>query len=200
MPSAPNWSRLNCTKPWKLCWKSHKPAQQWKIQQNLKLGAMRSQRNARKCWNTSDFLCAKRGQGSDSVMSVRWPRTREIHQTVLAPNVICNVNSNATLPPYPDIYIAKSANDWWGVWEILPFWLIFTIGSRWVWVYVATNVSCLNCLLCVTKYSSLHGFRIGPVCNTPEMWLWIFCLCTASLAAFLDLPQRALASLKKHPF
>ncbi len=34
-----------------------------------------------------------------------------------------------------------------GVWKILPFWLAFTIRLRWLWVYVATNVWCLNCLL-----------------------------------------------------
>ena len=34
-----------------------------------------------------------------------------------------------------------------GVWQILPFWLAFIIGLRWVWVYVATYVWCLNCLM-----------------------------------------------------
>ncbi len=34
------------------------------------------------------------------------------------------------------------------MWQILPFSLAFRIRLRWVWVYVATNVWCLNCLLC----------------------------------------------------
>ena len=33
-----------------------------------------------------------------------------------------------------------------GVWQILPFWLGFTIRLRWVWVCVANNVWRLNCL------------------------------------------------------
>ena len=35
-----------------------------------------------------------------------------------------------------------------GVWQILPFWLGFTIRLPWVWVYVASYVWCLNCLMC----------------------------------------------------
>ncbi len=33
-----------------------------------------------------------------------------------------------------------------GVWQILCFWLAFTIRLRWVWVYVVNNVWCWNCL------------------------------------------------------
>ncbi len=34
-----------------------------------------------------------------------------------------------------------------GVWQILPFWEAFTIELCWVWVFVATDVWCLNCPL-----------------------------------------------------
>ncbi len=36
------------------------------------------------------------------------------------------------------------------MWQILPFWLAFTIGLRWVWVYVATNIWCLSCPFALT--------------------------------------------------
>ncbi len=55
-----------------------------------------------------------------------------------------------------------------GVWQILPFWLAFTIRLRFVWVYVAAHVWCLNCqglfshqgvLLCVLRCAMPFGRR-----------------------------------------
>ncbi len=46
-----------------------------------------------------------------------------------------------------------------GVWQILHIWLAFTIRLRWVWVCVANNVWCLNCLIRVV---------VGPPTSTPE--------------------------------
>ncbi len=65
-------------------------------------------------------------------------------QTVFAPNVIYNVNSN----PMTD-----------GVWQVLPFWLAFTIWLPSVWVYVATNVWCENCPMSFPElfYTALDG-------------------------------------------
>ncbi len=45
-----------------------------------------------------------------------------------------------------------------GVWQILPFWLGFTIRLHWVWVCVANNVWCLNCLM-KQRCPDLHVLR-----------------------------------------
>ena len=54
-----------------------------------------------------------------------------------------------------------------GMWQILPFWVAFTIGFRWVWVYVATNIWCLKCpmskkspkdLLCFANIIAFYSF------------------------------------------
>ncbi len=69
-----------------------------------------------------------------------------------------NLQRNLNPKRNPDF----SANDWCGVWKILPFWLAFTIWFRWVWVW------CLNWLLsfrtekekrsAVCKWTDIHVF------------------------------------------
>ncbi len=54
------------------------------------------------------------------------------------------------------------------VWEILPFWLAFTTGLRWVWVDVATNVWCFNCLF---FYEGTQEFtKLKNRCSLGHCW------------------------------
>ncbi len=53
------------------------------------------------------------------------------------------------------------------VWQILCFWLAFTIRSRWVWVYVVNNVWCWNCLKTTMKSDS----KRPPCCELRGLWI-----------------------------
>ena len=59
-----------------------------------------------------------------------------------------------------------------GVWQILPFWLAFTIGLHWVWVYVATNIWCWNCVVIKThqaeRWESLRVSCVADAGNSEK--------------------------------
>ena len=85
------------------------------------------------------------------------------------------------------------------VWQILHIWLAFTIRLPWVWVCVANNVWCLNCLISRDpEIDSFFVWKLGrEVLNKGQTIVYQSC----SLSAFfnqVDLEQKTATTFENN--